>query len=257
MKRKPFVVGNWKLNGSLAENKTLMQATVDALPGLNQIDVGLCLPYVYLFQAQKILANTPVMWGAQNVSQFVQGAYTACISADMVAEFGCQLAIIGHSERRLYSAETSQKAAVRIKRAADAGIAPIYCVGETQEEHAAGHAKQIIAAQVQALLDLEIASLEKVKSVGLVIAYEPVWAVGAGQAATPELVQSMHSFIRHLLAKHDTEFAKKTRIIYGGSLTPDNAYAIFKMPDIDGGLVGRASLNAQFFAKIILAAVEG
>ncbi|MCL4146194.1 UNVERIFIED_CONTAM: hypothetical protein GTU68_037286, partial [Idotea baltica] len=124
------VGGNWKLNGSLAENKGRLLATVEAIKGINQVEVGLCLPYPYLFQAQQLLSSTALIWGAQNVSQFVQGAYTSCVSADMVAEFGCQLVIIGHSERRLYSAENSNKAAIRIKRAVDAGVTPVYCIGE-------------------------------------------------------------------------------------------------------------------------------
>ena len=188
--------------------------------------------------------------------QFVQSAYTACVSAEMVAEFGCQLVIVGHSERRHYTAENSAKAVMRIKRAADAGITPIYCIGETQSEHAAGDAKQVIEAQLLALLDLGKASLEKVKSFGLVIAYELVWAIGTGQAATPAIAQNMYAFIRVLLAKHDAVFAEKTRIIYGSSVTPDNAKALFTMPHIDGGLVGRASLNAALFATVC-AAVDG
>jgi triosephosphate isomerase (TIM) len=248
--RKPLVVGNWKLNGSLAENKTRMLTIVDVVKNLDRIDIGLCLPYVYLFQAQQLLSNTNIMWGAQNVSQFEQGAYTACVSADMVAEFGCQLAIIGHSERRHYSAENSTKAAIRIKRAIDAGITPIYCVGETQAEHEAGDTNSVIEAQVMALFELDKDSLDNIIAFGLIIAYEPVWAIGADQAATPALAQSVHAFIRDLLSKHDVIFAKKTRIIYGGSVTPENARALFKMPDIDGGLVGRASLDAHTFATI-------
>lgn len=256
MRRKPLVIGNWKLNGSLAVNEQRMLATVEALRGLNQIDVGLCLPYPYLFQAQKLLSNTSVMWGAQNVSQFERGAYTSCVSAAMVAEFGCAFAIIGHSERRLYSAENSGKAVIRIKRAVDAGITPIYCIGETQAEHASGDIKSVIEAQVLALFDLDAATLVRVKSFGIVVAYEPVWAIGAGQAATPEQAQSMHAWIRLLLARHDAELAEKTRIIYGGSLRPDNASALFNMPDIDGGLVGRAALHAKNFAEICVAATD-
>lgn len=252
--RKPLVVGNWKLNGSLAENKVRMVETVESLKGLGQVEVGLCLPYPYLFQAQQVLANTAVMWGAQNVSQFVQGAYTACVSANMLAEFGCKIVIIGHSERRLYSTENSAKAVVRIKRAVNAGITPIYCIGESQAEHTAGNAKKVIEAQVEALFDLDTATIKQVKSIGIVIAYEPVWAIGTGLAATPEQAQTMHAFIRAIVAKYDAAFAEKTRIIYGGSLTSENASAIFNMPDIDGGLVGRASLNAESFNKICAAA---
>lgn len=252
--RRPLVIGNWKLNGSLAENEARMLATVEAVKDIHQVDIGLCLPYVYLFQAQQLLANTNIMWGAQNVSQFEQGAYTACVSAEMVAEFGCQLAIVGHSERRHYSAENSAKAVIRIKRAVNAGITPIYCIGETQAEHAAGGAKKVLAAQVKALFNLDKTSLDNIKSFGLVMAYEPVWAIGADQAATPELAQNMHAFIRDLLSKFDAEFAQKTRIIYGGSVTPENAKALFNMPDIDGGLVGRASLNTASFSQICAAA---
>lgn len=252
--RRPLVVGNWKLNGNLAENEARMLAIAEAVKENNQVDIGLCLPYVYLFQAQQLLANTNIMWGAQNVSQFERGAYTACVSADMVAEFGCQLAIVGHSERRHYSAENSTKAVIRIKRAVDAGITPIYCIGETQTEHVAGEAKKVLAAQLMALLSLDELSLKKIKSFGLVMAYEPVWAIGTDQAATPELAQSMHAFIRDLLAKYDIAFAEKTRIIYGGSVTPDNAKALFEMPDIDGGLIGRASLDAHAFSRICAAA---
>jgi len=192
--RKPIVIGNWKLNGRLVENKARMLAMVDTVKGLDQIDIGLCLPYVYLFQAQQVLAGTNIMWGAQNVSQFERGAYTSCVSAEMVAEFGCQLVILGHSERRHYSAENSKKAVIRIKRAVDAGITPVYCIGETLKEHQAGHAKSVITAQVNALLDLDASSLNKIKAFGLVIAYEPVWAIGADQAATPALAQEMHAF---------------------------------------------------------------
>ena len=248
--RKPVVIGNWKLNGSLADNKTRLQEMVKALCYQRNIDIGICLPYPYLFQAQQLLANTTIMWGAQNVSQFTQGAYTACVSAEMLADFGCKIVIIGHSERRLYSAENSQKAVIRIKRAIDMGITPIYCIGESQQEHEAGLTKQVIADQLQALFERGDVSFEKTKMNGLIIAYEPVWAIGKDQPATPNQVQNMHAFIRDYIAQYDQSFAENTRIIYGGSLTPDNASAIVTMPDIDGGLVGRASLNATSFAAI-------
>jgi triosephosphate isomerase len=204
-----------------------------------------------LFQVQQLLANADLLWGSQNVSQFVQGAYTECVPVETVTEFGCQLPTIGYSEQRHYSAENSAKAVMRIKRAVDAGITPIYCIGETQSGDAAGDAKQVIEAQLLALLDLD-----KVKSFGLVIAYEPVWAIGTGQAATPVLAQNIHAFIRGSLAKHDVVFAEKTRVIYGGSVTPDNAKALLTMPDIDGGHVGRTSLNAAPFATVC-AAIDG
>lgn len=250
MMRKKLVVGNWKLHGSLAENEKLMHELVDQLKHLHNADFGICLPYPYLFQAQKILAKTPILWGAQNVSQFYDGAYTSSVSASMVAEFGCTLAIIGHSERRSYSHESNQKAVTRVKRAVDAGITPIYCVGETLAEHELGQAKSVIEEQVLALFGLDDATYAHAKALGLVIAYEPVWAIGKGQAAKPEQAQTMHQFIRALIADRDKKFAENVRIIYGGGLTPENACTLLTMPDIDGGLVGRCSLNAIEFRRI-------
>lgn len=251
--RKPVVIGNWKLNGGLAENKTRLLELVQTLSYQRHVDIGVCLPYPYLFQAQQLLANTSIMWGAQNVSQYIQGAYTACVSAEMLADFGCKIVIIGHSERRLYSAENSEKAIMRIKRAIDAGITPIYCIGESKKEHEAGLAKKVIADQLNALFECHDVTLNMD---GLMIAYEPVWAIGTDQAATPNQAQTIHMFIRSLIAKYDQVLSEKTRIIYGGSLTPDNASALFNMPDIDGGLVGRASLNADAFADICGAAAN-
>lgn len=254
--RRKLVIGNWKLHGSLAENEKLMLALVTALKGLNNVDYGICLPYPYLFQAQKILANTSVLWGAQNVSQFLNGAYTSSVSASMIADFGCTFAIVGHSERRSYSHESNQKAVVRVKRAVDAGIAPIYCVGETLAEHEKGQAKSVIEAQILALFKLDAKTLVRAKSIGLVVAYEPVWAIGTGRAARPEQAQEIHQFIRALIAGEDAAFAEKIRIIYGGSLTPENACSLLTMPDIDGGLVGRCALDAHMFRKVCEVAAD-
>jgi triosephosphate isomerase (TIM) len=158
--------------------------------------------------------------------------------------------IVGHSERRSYSHESNQKAVTRIKRAVDAGITPIYCVGETLAEYGLNQTKKIIEAQILAIFDLDATSLARVKMVGLVIAYEPVWAIGTGHAALPQHAQAVHHFIRTRIAQHDAEFAKKIRIIYGGSLTPENAGSLLKMPDIDGALVGRCALNVLAFKAI-------
>ncbi|QVL46491.1 MAG: triose-phosphate isomerase [Methylophilaceae bacterium] len=248
--RKQLVVGNWKLHGNLLENERLLLAMAIDLTQLSNVDCGICLPYPYLFQAQKILADTRIGWGAQNVSQFVHGAYTASVSAEMIADFDCSYVIVGHSERRTYSHESNQTAVTRIKRAVDAAITPIYCVGETLEEHAAGQTKQMIEAQVLAIFDLDETTLSQAKAVNLVIAYEPVWAIGTGYAADPDHVQAIHSFIRRLIKQYDADFAKKVRIIYGGSLTPDNACSILTLPDIDGGLVGHSALNVLAFTQI-------
>lgn len=247
---KKLIIGNWKLNGSLAANKQRFNAVASTAGALTDIDIGICVPYPYLFQAQQCLSCTPIKWGAQNVSQFAQGAYTSCVSAEMVAEFGTTYALLGHSERRFYTDESSHKAVLRIKRAADAGITPIYCIGETLEEHQTGHAKDVIDRQLQPLFELDVATFSRAKAVGLVIAYEPVWAIGADIAATPKQAQIMHAYIRDLMAARDVEFATRMRILYGGSLKPENAASMFAMPDIDGGLVGRASLNPERFGQI-------
>lgn len=248
--RKKLVVGNWKLHGSLVENEKLLDEIATQLKDLRNIDCGVCLPYPYLFQAQRKLANTSILWGAQNVSQFLAGAYTSSVSAKMIADFGCSFAIVGHSERRSYSHESNQKAVIRIKRAVDAGITPIYCVGETLAEYGLGQTKKIIEAQILAIFGLDAITLSRAKAVGLVVAYEPVWAIGTGHAAQPAQAQMVHHFIRALIAQHDADFAEKVRIIYGGSLTPVNACSLLIMPDIDGGLVGHCALNALTFKAI-------
>jgi len=254
--RKKLVIGNWKLNGGLAENKQRFTAIAATLGSVSAIDIGVCVPYPYLFQAQQYLSNTNIQWGTQNISQFEQGAYTSCVSAQMAAEFGCHFAILGHSERRFYTDESSHKAVLRIQRAADAGITPIYCIGETLAEHQASQAIAVIDRQMQPLFELSEAALNKAKQVNMVIAYEPVWAIGSDQAATPEQAQAMHVYIREKIATLDAAFAQSMRVIYGGSLMPDNAKAIFSMPDIDGGLVGRASLQPAKFEQICTALIN-
>lgn len=252
--RRQLVVGNWKLHGNLNENEILLHEMVAQLKDIQSIDYGVCIPYPYLFQAQRILANTKLLWGAQNVSQFISGAYTSSVSANMIAEFGCALAIVGHSERRSYSHESNQMAVVRIKRAVEAGITPIYCVGETLAERELGQAQSIIKEQVQAIFELDRQTLLRVKAIGLVIAYEPAWAIGTGRAANTKQAQDAHAFIRGIIAEYDAAFAETVRVIYGGSLTPENARGLLAMPDIDGGLVGRCSISVSAFKEICEAA---
>jgi triosephosphate isomerase len=249
--RRKLVVGNWKLNGSLAKNQALIAGLVDRLRDKNTADFAICVPYTYLFQAQALLTGTNIFWGAQNVSQFEKGAYTSSISAQMVADFDCAYAIIGHSERRAISNESNQKAAKRFIRAVNEGITPIYCVGETLEERESGFAENVVKNQILAITHgLDQSNFERAKQVNTVIAYEPVWAIGSGQAATPEQAQAMHAFIRSLIAEKDADFAKTVRILYGGSMTPNNARALLAMPDIDGGLIGRCALSVDDFAQI-------
>ena len=248
--RRKLVVGNWKMNGSIVKNKLLINQLLARLKDFNAADFALCLPYTYLFQAQQLLSGTNIAWGSQNISQFVAGAYTSSISAEMLKDFACQYAIIGHSERRTISHESNEKAAIRVTRAVNAGITPIYCVGETLLERESGIAKQVVEAQVLTICNLDHTTFERARNVSMVIAYEPVWAIGTGKAATPEEAQEMHSFIRVLIALRDESFANQLRIIYGGSLTPANACSLLTMPDIDGGLIGRSALVAEDFGKI-------
>ena len=249
--RSKLVVGNWKLHGSLSANQRLLAELKAALSGMTNIDIALCLPYVYLFQAQQLLHDSHIGWGAQNVSQFEEGAYTSCISADMVAEFGCQYTIIGHSERRALKLESNHVAAKRLMNALSAGLTPIFCVGETLEERDSGIAENVVKNQMlNVVYGLDDAQFARAKKMHMVIAYEPVWAIGTGKNAQPEQAQKMHAFIRTLIAERDLIFAAQVRIIYGGSMTPKNAQGLLNMPDIDGGLVGRASLDASDFVAI-------
>lgn len=249
--RRKLVVGNWKLNGSLERNRVLIESLLRNLKGLNTVDCTICVPYIYLFQAQHLLSKSNITWGAQNVSQFEEGAFTSSISATMVAEFGCTFAIIGHSERRALSNESTQKAVIRFMRALGAGITPIYCVGETLDERESGHAQSVIKDQILAITNgFDDVLFERAKQLNPVFAYEPVWAIGTGKNASPQQAQEMHLFIRNLIAERDVDFAQQARIIYGGSVTPKNAFNILKMPDIDGSLIGRCALNADQFSTI-------
>lgn len=248
--RRKLVVGNLKMNGSIASNAMLIKQLLGKLRGFDAADFAVCLPYVYLFQAQHLLTGSNIAWGAQNISQFESGAYTSSISAAMLQDFNCKYAIIGHSERRTISNESNEKAAIRVMRAVDAGITPIYCVGETLREREFGIAKKIVEEQILTICNLDHASFERVKNAGMVIAYEPVWAIGTGRSATPEEAQEMHHLIRVLIALRDQAFAGKIRIIYGGSLNPNNVCSLLTMPDIDGSLVGRSALLAEDFSKI-------
>ena len=254
-KRRKLIVGNWKLHGSIAGNRQLLQQLRFNLQKLNAVDFALCLPYVYLFQGQQLLAGSNILWGSQNVSQYDEGAYTSCISAAMIAEFGCRFVIVGHSERRLLRLDSYEVIARKLQRALASGLTPIYCVGETQQERDAGMAEEVIQQQLLNMLNaLDDEALVQAKALNLVVAYEPVWAIGTGQYASPQQAQLMHVLIRKLIAARDWAFSQQVCIIYGGSLTADNAHDILSMPDIDGGLLGRSSLDASAFTKISLIA---
>lgn len=241
-----LVIGNWKMHGSLATNRQLLEQLVQGLSD-KQIhsDIVVCAPHPYLAQLQDLLSDTPIQWGAQNMSGQPQGAFTGEVSAAMLQDFACGWVLVGHSERRALYGESDADVVAKTQAALAAGITPVICVGETGAEQAAGQTEVVIAKQLEAILRLDAALLSKT-----VIAYEPVWAIGTGKSATPEQAQAVHAYIRSLLKQHQAE---QVRILYGGSVNAANAAALFAMPDIDGALVGGASLKADEFLSIAAA----
>ncbi|NMG15784.1 triose-phosphate isomerase [Aromatoleum bremense] len=246
MERK-LVVGNWKMNGDLVGNQALFEQLVGRSPG--SVDTALCLPFPYLAQGQRALSGSATMLGAQNLSEFDAGAYTGEVSGAMLADFDCRFVIVGHSERRALFHEDDLLVARKARAALAAGLAPIVCVGESLVEREAGRAEDVLLRQLDALARvLDGASLSR-----LVIAYEPVWAIGTGRAASPEQVQAILSFVRGWLARHVVD-SRAVRVLYGGSVKADRAAALFSLPDSDGGLIGGASLIAKQFLEICEAA---
>lgn len=245
---KKLIVGNWKMNGSLAANEALMQGVLAGL-GQPACDVAVCAPSVYLPQLQGLLAGQEVIaLGSQNVSQHENGPYTGDVSAEMLKEFGVRYSIVGHSERRMHQAETDTNVAIKAKRALEAGITPIVCVGETQRERDEGMTDYIVRRQLAAVVHLVGSGVNDI-----VVAYEPVWAIGTGKTATPEQAQQVHAVLRKQL-QAATDQAAAIRILYGGSMNAGNAAELLAQPDIDGGLIGGASLKAPDFLAIIAAA---
>ncbi|MHA7814951.1 MAG: triose-phosphate isomerase [Pseudohaliea sp.] len=246
--RRPLVAGNWKMHGSLAANRGLLEGLASAgLP--DGVDAAVCPPFAYLQQALALCAGSTITVGAQDCSHMAEGAYTGEVSAPMLADLGCRWVIIGHSERRQYHRETSPLIAAKVRAATDAGLAPIVCVGETREQREGGEAEAVVAAQ------LEGALADEPRAPGLVIAYEPVWAIGTGLTASPDEAQAMHAFLREQLAGF-VEDGEAVRLLYGGSVKANNAADLFARPDIDGALVGGASLDAEAFTAIVRAAAE-
>lgn len=245
MGRKKLIAGNWKMNGSLAANAALIG---ELLAGIGQpaCDVAVCVPAVYLAQVQLLLAGQGgIALGAQDVSQHESGAYTGDVSAAMLKELGARYVIVGHSERRQYQGETDAQVGVKAQRALAAGLTPIVCLGETLREREQGETESVVSRQLSAVIQLNGERLAD-----LVVAYEPVWAIGTGRTATPEQAQTVHAALRALLAAADLQTAG-VRILYGGSMNAGNAAELLAQPDIDGGLIGGASLKARDFLKII------
>jgi triosephosphate isomerase (TIM) len=248
--RVRFVAGNWKMNGNLAANRALLDSLVTAVARIPGVKVTVCPPYPYLAQVQQTLSGTGMTWGAQNVSQHEKGAYTGEVSGAMLVDFGCRYVIVGHSERRTLFGETNEIVAEKYSAALKAGLTPILCVGETLAQREEGSTETVVAAQLQAVLQRSGAP----SFAQAVIAYEPVWAIGTGKTASPEQAQSVHAFIRQHLAAKDAGIAENVQVLYGGSVKGSNAAQLFAMPDIDGGLIGGASLDVEEFATICRAA---
>jgi triosephosphate isomerase len=240
--RGKLVVGNWKMNGGLAANAALLADVARQWTGVPGRGLAVCVPYPYLVQAQSALSSTPVAWGAQDVSEHASGAYTGEVSAAMLAEFGCSYAIVGHSERRQQFGDTDAAVGAKAKAALAAGIVPIACVGETLVERDGGTTEAVVLRQLDAVLGAVGAEAAR-----LVVAYEPVWAIGTGRTATPEQAQAVHARLRARLAQAG---AGEVPLLYGGSVKADNAGALFGMADIDGGLIGGASLKSAEFLAI-------
>ena len=244
--RRKLVAGNWKMHGNHSANAELLSGIVAARPFA--CDVAVCVPFPYLSETAVALAGTDLRWGAQDVSAQAQGAYTGEVSAGMLAEFGCRYAIVGHSERRQYHAEADQQVADKAKAALARGLTPIVCVGETLAEREAGETETVVKRQLSAVIRaLGHCAAE------MVVAYEPVWAIGTGKVASPEQAQAVHALLRAQL-KAATAQADGMKIIYGGSMKPDNAASLLSQPDIDGGLIGGASLKVADFVAICRAA---
>jgi triosephosphate isomerase len=248
--RRKLVVGNWKMYGRLAKNQALLQGVIEGVRQLKDADCAVCVPYPYLAQAQSMLQGGNIAWGAQNLSQHEEGAYTGEVAPGMLVDFGCRYAIIGHSERRAIYFESNEVTAAKFEAAQKAGLIPIFCVGETLAERESGVTEGVVAAQLDAVLNRSgVSALSRA-----VIAYEPVWAIGTGKTASPEQAQAVHAYIRQKVAKLDAAVAENLCILYGGSVKAANAAELFGMPDIDGGLIGGASLVADDFVAICRAA---
>ena len=250
--RRKLVVGNWKMHGDLASNKALLEGVLAGVKALRAADYGVCVPYPYMAQAQSMLQGSNVAWGAQNLSQHEKGAFTGAVAPGMLVDFGCTYVIIGHSERRALFHESNDIAAAKFDTAIKFGLTPIFCVGETLDERESGVTEQVVGRQLEVVLN-HVGAQALAKAV---IAYEPVWAIGTGKTATPEQAQAVHAFIRQRVAQLDQGVAQGLRILYGGSMKPGNAAELMGMSDIDGGLIGGASLVAQEFVAICSAAQQ-
>ena len=249
--RKPFIAGNWKMHKTLAEARELITGIRAGLEGVTGVDVLICTPFTLLFPIARAVADSPIMFGAQNAHEEIQGAFTGEVSVPMIKDTGATYVIIGHSERRQLFGETGDRLAKKARAVIDGGLNLIYCVGETLDQREAGQMQSVVGQQMDMVINKD-----DIDPARLTIAYEPVWAIGTGRTATPEQAQEMHAFLRSRLASiYDASTAAAIRILYGGSVKPGNAASLLGQPDIDGALVGGACLVAEDFIAIIKAAV--
>jgi triosephosphate isomerase len=248
--RKKLVAGNWKMHGGIKQNRDLLSKIVAGTVGMDKAICAVCVPYPYLSQAQSLLKDAHISWGAQNVSQYDKGAYTGEVSATMLNDFCCRYVIVGHSERRTLYGEDSHTVSLKFKAVLDAGLVPILCVGETLGQREEGLTEQVVGEQLDAVI--ELAGVDALAD--SVLAYEPIWAIGTGKTASPQQAQDVHVFIRNRIASHNVKIAAELQILYGGSVKANNAAELFAMSDIDGGLIGGASLLSDEFISICLAA---
>jgi triosephosphate isomerase (TIM) len=247
---KKLVVANWKMHGNLAENAALLKAYLNGFKALKNTQIVVCAPYPYLAQLQSQLASSNIAWGAQNVAKMALGAFTGEVSAAMLRDFSCTYVIIGHSERATAYCESDENIAAKFMVAKQHGLTPILCVGETLIEREAGVEQMVVGKQLDAIITMHGADV----FADTVISYEPIWAIGTGLAATPAQAEAMHLFIRNKIFGLSVDAANRLKILYGGSVNPQNAVQLFALQEIQGCLVGKCSLNANEFEKICLVA---
>lgn len=247
--RQPLIAGNWKMNGSRSGVGELLEGIKAGIDQVAKAEVVVCPPYIFIPEAEAQLTGTPIAWGGQNLSAETAGAFTGEVAASMMLDYGCKYVIVGHSERRTLYGESDALVAKKFAVARAAGLSPILCVGETLEEREQGVTEAVIGRQLDAVIELE--GVDALASA--VVAYEPVWAIGTGKTATQEQAQEVHAFIRSRVAGLNAGVAEGLRILYGGSMKPDNAAELLAQPDIDGGLIGGAALKAADFLAICCA----
>ncbi len=247
--RRAFVAGNWKMNGDLGQAQSLSTGIVQNCTNLDSVDIGMCPPSIYLSTVAEELKDQPILLGAQDLSRHENGAHTGEVSGSMLREIGCSLVLVGHSERRQDHAESNHMVAEKFERAQECGLTPILCIGETQAQFENGQTQKVVSGQINAVLE----HCGQQAMSNAILAYEPVWAIGTGLTASPEQAQGVHEYIRGQLSKAGVA-AEDVRIIYGGSVNSSNAAELFAMADIDGGLIGGASLKIDDFVSICKAA---